>query len=164
MVGANFEAFALLESLSIGNLGVDISTSLYTDGNGGFNTAFEVPEMEAGSQSLILAVGGLQYTQTFTVQSSTTTSEVDDYSPAPRKFEVRRAVRPLEDNLIRVFYFDNGTKQWSFYDPQPGLDYFNTLTELVEGQVYWMAVREDRTLLIQGSLRTFIAGWNLIVW
>jgi hypothetical protein len=164
MVGANFEAFALLESLSIGNLGVDISTSLYTDGNGGFNTTFEVPEMEAGSQSLILAVGGLQYTQTFTVQSSTTTSEVDDYSPAPRKFEVRRAVRPLEDNLIRVFYFDNGTKQWSFYDPQPGLDYFNTLTELVEGQVYWMAVREDRTLLIQGSLRTFIAGWNLIVW
>ena len=164
MVGANFEAFALLESLSIGNLGVDISTSLYTDGNGGFNTAFEVPEMEAGSQSLILAVGGLQYTQTFTVQSSTTTSEVDDYSPAPRKFEVSRAVRPLEDNLIRVFYFDNGTKQWSFYDPQPGLDYFNTLTELVEGQVYWIAVREDRTLLIQGSLRTFIAGWNLIVW
>jgi len=162
--GANFESFALVESMSIGNLGVGISTTLYTDENGVFNTTFEVPDMEAGSQSLILTVGGLQYTQTFTVQSSSDASEVDEYSPAPQKYEVTRALRPLENNLVRVFYFDNSTKQWSFYDPQPGLDYFNTLPELVEGQAYWMAVREDQTLIIQGSLRTFIAGWNLIVW
>ncbi|HZA22532.1 MAG TPA: hypothetical protein VFA32_08005 [Dehalococcoidia bacterium] len=98
------------------------------------------------------------------MQSGSATPVVDGYSPAPQKFEVTRALRPLEDNLVRVFYFDNGTKQWSFYDPQPDLDYFNTLTEVVEGRVYWMAVREDQTVLIQGSLHSFIAGWNLIVW
>ena len=162
--GANFEAFAPVDSLSMGNLGVEIPVSLYTDGSGSFSTAFEVPEMDGGTQPLILTVRGLQYTQTFTVQSSTDSPEVADYSPPPQKFDLTRALRPLGDNLVRVFHFDNRTKQWSFYDPQPHLAYFNTLTELVEGQVYWIAVQEDQSPLVQGTFRTFITGWNLIAW
>ena len=162
--GVNFEAFAPVESLRLGNLGVEIPMSLYTDGSGSLSTTFEVPEMDGGNQSLVLTVGGTQFTQIFTVQSSPESTEADDYSPPPQKFELVRALRPLGDNLVRVFYFDNRTKQWSFYDPDPRLAYFNTLTELVEGRAYWIAVAEDQSPLIQGSFRTFIAGWNLVVW
>lgn len=164
LVGANFEAFSPVDSVTIGNLGVNIPASLYTDADGKLNTTFEVPELDSGTQSLILTVRGLQYSQTFAIQSSSNSTEVDDYSLPGRKFEATRALRPLGDNLVRVFYFDNHTKQWSFYDPRPSVQYFNTLTELVEGQPYWIAVHEDQSPLIQGSFRIFIAGWNLMVW
>jgi hypothetical protein len=74
------------------------------------------------------------------------------------------ALWPLGDNLVRVFHFDNATKEWAFYDPRPAFASASTLTELVEGQAYWVEVKTDQTAILGSRIITFIEGWNLIPW
>ena len=162
--GSNFRPFMAVQSLSLGNLGVEIPAGIHTDAAGAFSAAFQVPAADGGAQPLVVQVDGLQYTQSYTVEGDPTLSPADGYTPAPLTVEVAGALRLLEGNLLRIFYFDNATKKWSFYDPRPEVAYFNTLTRLVEGQPYWIGVRRDQTPIIQGSIRSLTAGWNLTVW
>ena len=41
---------------------------------------------------------------------------------------------PLGDRLVRVWYLERATQVWSFYDPDPDVAAFNTLTEVSSGQ------------------------------
>ena len=73
------------------------------------------------------------------------------------------ALEPLEDNLVRMWNFDDVTETWSFFDPRPGFADFNTLT-LVDAQNYWIKVTQDQMVTLNGEARTLSAGWNYIVW
>ena len=68
------------------------------------------------------------------------------------------------DNLVRVWNFNNTTKTWTFFDPRPGLRAASTITELVSGDVYWINVFFDQTLVLNSKQRTVTAGWNLMAW
>ena len=52
------------------------------------------------------------------------------------------AVDSLGDNLVAIFHFDDVGKEWSFYDPRPEFADLNTLTEMVNGEAYWILVSE----------------------
>ena len=71
-------------------------------------------------------------------------------------------ISPLGSNLIRVFNFNNATKNWSFYDPDPALKYINSLNAITPGSVYWIKIRYDTIVNLNGSSRNLYSGWNLV--
>ena len=78
------------------------------------------------------------------------------------------ALAPLGDNMVRVFYFDNATKSWSFYDPRPEFAELNTLAILSPGAPYWVLVRHEQNVTLNFNRQTLSCQggdcWNTIVW
>ena len=79
------------------------------------------------------------------------------------------AVEDLGENLVRIFHFNTSSKVWTFYDPRPGFEGLNTLTELAAGQPYWILVSENvENVVLNGRTRnlTCVGGdcWNQEVW
>ena len=79
------------------------------------------------------------------------------------------ALSEVSDNLVRVFHFNNSTKVWTFYDPRPEFEGLNTLTELANGQPYWILVSAaQENVVMNGKTRdlTCVGGdcWNQEVW
>ena len=79
------------------------------------------------------------------------------------------AVEELSDNLVRIFYFNDDNKEWMFFDPRAEFAELNTLTELANGQPYWVLVSEDqKNVVLNGKTRnlTCVGGdcWNQLVW
>ena len=76
------------------------------------------------------------------------------------------ALEDLGDRLLRVFHYNNDTKQWAFYDPE--LEDLNTLSFMVAGETYLVLVVETTEAVLNGTLRnvTWFEGncWNQIVW
>ena len=65
---------------------------------------------------------------------------------------------------MRVFHFDNTTKEWTFYDPRPTFADSNTLEELVLGDAYFIKENNDQVAVLNGKEHRLIAGWSLIGW
>ena len=82
-------------------------------------------------------------------------------TPAPRTSDL---LELLTGNLLRVWAFEEASGGWLYYDPAPEFTFQNTLTTLVQGQLYFIIVREDQALRLNGRQRTLSAGWNLIHW
>ena len=79
------------------------------------------------------------------------------------------AVMDLGDSVVRIFHFNTASKVWTFYDPRPEFDGLNTLTELANGQPYWILVSENvENVVLNGRTRnlTCVGGdcWNQLVW
>ena len=68
------------------------------------------------------------------------------------------------DNLERLWHYDNATQAWAFYDPRPEFAAANTVTELVNGTIYWIKVDATVAVILNGKQVTLFAGWNQIVW
>ena len=87
---------------------------------------------------------------------------------------------PLGDNLQWVAHFDNETKKWSVYDPSGAFTLealavpsfvvpssaveIGQLTDLVHGELYFLAVARDVTVQLGGSSRELTAGVNTVNW
>ncbi len=63
-----------------------------------------------------------------------------------------------DDNLVRVWRFDNATQRWEFYDPRPAFEAANNLTAAGAGDIVWVNVNAEQAF--QGG--TLFPGWNLI--
>lgn len=161
LTGSGFKAFATVTSLTLGGLDVVDLSDLHTDAVGGFTIAFVVPETYGGAQPVSAQVGGSRHTTVFNVESGFTAA---DPALLPELVSLASALWPMGENLARIFYFDNATKEWAFYDPHAAFASVNTLTELVEGQAYWFEVKADQTAILGSRIIPFTAGWNLIPW
>ena len=89
---------------------------------------------------------------------------------------IANVLASLAGNLQWAAYFDNGTKQWSVYDPNgsfskdsllmltppgrppPDLSSIGVLTHLVPGRIYWMAMREDQTVALGNNTYALSEG------
>ena len=70
---------------------------------------------------------------------------------------------------MRVFHFNGVDKTWSFFDPRPEFDGLNTLSEMVDGEPYWILISEDvEDVVLNNRTRnlTCVGGdcWNTLVW
>ena len=79
------------------------------------------------------------------------------------------ALDELGDNLKRVFYFHGVDKTWSFFDPRDEFADLNTLTEMIEGEPYWILVSDNvDDVVLNNKTRAFtcVGGdcWNQLVW
>ena len=79
------------------------------------------------------------------------------------------ALEELDDSLVRVFHFNTASKVWAFFDPRDEFADLNTLTELSDGQPYWILISETADgVVLNGQTRdlTCVGGdcWNQLVW
>ena len=163
--GSNLKPFAPVTTLAMENLRLSLLTPANTDADGSFAASFMVPLLENGAYGVTVGVGDEQYMVGFTVTGAVLPEAEPAAAPEPPpSVDLGRALDAMGDNLERVFYFDNTTKRWGYYDPRPAFGRFNTLSRLVKGQAYWFGVKKDQSALVDGGIRTFYGGWNLIAW
>ena len=96
---------------------------------------------------------------------SNTPTPVPTATP-PAKTPVAQAFQPLGNKLVRVFYFQNSTKSWLWYDPAtPDV---STLAEMELGKSYWILVTETVSFELHGHTRKLTCAngncWNLFPW
>ncbi|MFQ6028439.1 MAG: IPT/TIG domain-containing protein [Dehalococcoidia bacterium] len=174
VTGSSYKAFVPISSVKISGIPVLTDQTMYTDGDGSLSIKFVVPALENGTFPISVVAGSTSRITTFTVTDGVTSDpETMEAGPVggpprtqwlPARYSAFLSLRPLRNNLTRVFHFDNTTKQWSFYDPQPEFAEVNTLTELVQRQGYWIRVKWDETILLGDKRRELYRGWNLIAW
>jgi hypothetical protein len=167
--GQGFKRFSTVSELEIGDLGVLGGRTI----NIGDRRAFTVenvivPGLDTGVHSVTATVGTGNDRVTANTTFQVTESAVQGVPTA-----VNQAVQPLGDNLVRVFHFNNNTKEWTFFDPRPEFQQASTLEQFVEGQPYWIRVEESQTVQLGGEQRNLTCVnpgtpqedcWNLIVW
>ncbi len=119
-----------------------------------------VPGLEPGVTALTVNVDGLSATAIFEVTDSGEAGGVST--------PILEGLEPLGEILDRVFYFNNSTKEWSFYDPRSAFADVNTLIRLVEGEIYWLKVTEDSRTTLNSRFRNLLCFeedcWNLLIW
>jgi hypothetical protein len=160
--GTNFPGFTTSSMLSVGIVSVLPLPAPATDRDGSFSASFIVPQLPLGAQVVSAVAGGVSALASFTVEASLVTPTPTPIPPA----EPAKALAPLvaADNLLRVWTFDNSTKEWSFFDPRPVFAAANTIKELVTGRVYWINVESNQTSTLNGKERSLFAGWNIVAW
>ena len=120
--GVNFPAFATVAVMEIGGVDVRPVPAPATSINGDFESTVLVPQLELGNQTISVRVSSTTIT-TFLELATATVSR----APADM-------FASLGDRLVRVWYLERSTQVWSFYDPDPDVAAFNTLTEVSSGQ------------------------------
>ena len=140
--------------------------NLNTDRNGDVTiTGIVVPYSEPGFYPVKIEVGTGSSPQIAIVQLEI----LAEPTTAGTATAVADALAPLDGSLVRVFHFNNSTKVWTFYDPRPEFEGLNTLTELADGQPYWILVSAaQENVVMNGKTRdlTCVGGdcWNQEVW
>ena len=156
-----FSLFESKISVKIGSVTVNVPDGTVTDRDGAIGgLEVIVPSLDAALYTVQLTVG-----ETVTIGELTVVEETAAGVPAP----LPGAMEELGDNLARVFYFNGVDKIWSFFDPRPDFADLNTLTDMVEGQPYWILVSEgaeDVVLNNKSRTLTCVGGdcWNQLVW
>ena len=164
--GSKLRPYTAVGSLTMGNLKMRTTANVYTDADGSFAATFVVPLLEDGLYGVTAEVGDVRYSAAFTVVGSGVSKAEPPPVPAEpsRSIALVGALRPLGDTLVRVFHFDRELRKWSFYDPRPIFAKNVDLLELVEGEIYWVEVVSGQQVVLDGEMRTFYRGWNLISW
>ena len=120
-----------------------------------------IPGLDPGVYSVVINVGG-----TIAIGEISVLAE-SSARGAPA--ELPGAVENLGDSLVAIFHFDDVGKEWSFYDPRPEFSDLNTLTEMVNGEAYWILVSETvEDAVLNNKVRSLTCRgsdcWNLEVW
>lgn len=162
--GIGFPGFSTMTIANIGNLSVLPGPPPRTLEDGELSILVLVPHLDLGVQVVRLTVGGVSSVATFTIVEPDPTPTVPP-TPTPLPIvDAATALEPLSGSLVRVWSFDNATKEWSYYDPRPVFASTVTVTQLVRGQIYWIKVNEAQTVILNGSERILYLGWNLLAW
>ena len=138
-----------LSVLTIG--GTDVRSGVFTsDTEGVLTTSFIVPGV-TGLNIVTVSIGG----ETVSTSIAVLAAE----APATTAPETIFAdIIANDDNLVRVWRFDNATHGWEFYDPRPAFEAANTLAKSGAGDIVWVNVITEQAF--QGG--TLLPGWNLV--
>ena len=148
---AGFPPSSGLSVLTIG--GVDVRSGVVTsDTEGGLTTSFIVPGV-TGSNIVTVTIGAETASAPITVLAAKAPS-----AAATDPETIFADVIANNDNLIRVWRFDDVTQGWEFYDPRPAFEAANSLASSVAGDTLWVNVTTEQAF--QGA--TLFPGWNLI--
>ena len=129
----------------------ETSLGVNTDDNGSFPaTSVLVPGLDDGTIIVRVTVSGITATELLEIVPT----PVITTKPSADVFADLIAM----DNLIVVWYFDNDTKGWSFYDPRPAVAAAVDLNEVSSGDIVWIQITADQEF--QGEMLK--AGWNQI--
>ena len=161
LMAAGMPVYASVDQIKIGGRVISSGLNFNTDRVGAVTAeGITVPGLDPGTYSVemeindIVAIGSI---------------DVLPEGPAGIASALPGAVTNLGDKLVRVFHFNGVDKTWSFYDPRADFADLNTLTEMIEGEPYWMLVSEgmdDVVLNNKTRMFTCVGGdcWNQLVW
>jgi hypothetical protein len=140
ITGSNFKGFSTLSEIKVGGQNVLPAPAPVTDRQGNFEVQVQVPLLGVGSHTATVADGDANRgTESFSVVA---TVEVTVTDPA--------VIFELGDRLIRVWYLERATQVWSFYDPDPDVAAFNTLTDVSSGQNVSIIISSGESVEFQG--------------
>jgi hypothetical protein len=162
--GRGFPPNVIVSNTRAGNINVSRSPAPATDDNGAFLSYFSMPVFSPGFQTVSVTVEGLEGATFFDVLAGT---PVIQPLPTPPPSSVPTdALKALTvgNDLVRVWTFDNGTKRWEFFDPRPAFSSANTIETMVPGRIYWLQLRRDRSVALNGKVASLFDGWNLHTW
>ena len=120
-----------------------------------------IPGLDPGVYSVVINVDGTIAIGEVSVLAESSAAGAPAMLPG--------AVENLGDSLVAIFHFDDVGKVWSFYDPRPEFSELNTLTEMVNGEAYWILVSETvEDVVLNNKVRSLTCRgddcWNLEVW
>ena len=148
---AGFPPSSGLSVLTIG--GADVRSGVVTsDTEGRLTTSFTVTGV-TGSNIVTVTIGA-ETVSTLIVVLAAKAPAVAAMDPET----IFADVIANDDNLVRVWRFDNATQRWEFYDPRPAFEVANTLAKSRAGDIVWVNVTAEQAF--QGG--TLFPGWNLI--
>ena len=161
LTAGNMKVYTAVDYVEIGGTRQE-NPGVNTDRDG--NVTVEdvlIPGLDPGVYSVVINVDG-----TIAIGEINVLAES---SAAGAPAELPGAVESLGDNLVAIFHFDDVGKEWSFYDPRPEFADLNTLTELVNGEAYWILVSESvEDVVLNNKVRSLTCRgddcWNLEVW
>ena len=158
LTGSGFRHYVPVQSAKFGDIDVSPGHGEPTDTIGEFSFDFLVPKLVVGQHTLWVTVAGVTAIAIF----ETTESGVTPGAVMP----VALAMESLGHRLLRVFHFNNDTKEWSFLDPELGG--LNTLSFMVAGETYLVLVDQTTEAVLNGKARNLTClgsnCWNQIVW
>ena len=103
---------------------------------------------------MTVKIGGTEVSTSLTVLAAKAPAAAATDAPA----EIFADVIANDDNLVRVWRFDNATQGWEFYDPRPAFESANTLEKSGAGDIVWVNVTAEQAF----QSTTLFPGWNLI--
>ena len=173
VTGTNFRAFRTITDVTIGVLTI-LGSSETTDSDGGFTITGVLPVLPPGVKVVSSTVGGVKSFSSFNVLEpdvppTPTFAPTPAPTPTPAP-SIGLATLISDENLVRVWHFDPSDQDtppsfgWALYDPRPIFALANTVTRLTTGKFYWMSVKENRTVTLNGKERVLFAGWNPVSW
>ena len=154
-----FKTFSTVSSLQLGDLDVRPAPVPFTDQNGTFSVDIRVPQLNTGAQTVKATVSGTTASVSFTVTDTAATATSVPASAEQDTATVFASIIDNDDNLVRVFRFDNETQGWAFFDPRPAFASANDLTTAAGGDILWVRVNNAQDF----SGLSLFGGWNLIV-
>ena len=146
--GMNFPAFAAVAVMEIGGVDVRPVPAPATSIDGDFEATVLVPQKELGNQTVSIRVSQTTITTFLELVTGTVSRAPADVFAS------------LGDRLVRVWYLDRATQVWSFYDPDPDVAAFNTLTEVSSGQNVSIIISSGANIGFQD--KTLYPGTNPI--
>ena len=139
VTGMNFRGLASVTNVTIAGQDVTPAGNVNADRNGTFTvTGVVVPLLNPNRYVVKVTAGGEEAIGYLTVST-----EVASNAPAD-------VFASLGDRLLRVWYLDRATQEWSFYDPAPEFAAFNSLTEVHSGQVVQIIISDGDPVDFQG--------------
>ncbi len=172
ITGENFPAYSAVSDARVRKIPVLESTTQRTDKDGRFVYTIFVPLFAPGVQTISATVGEVTADAPFTVSLEPPAATLPSAVEIPQTVERAPAIAPAQamepliqdENLVRVWNFDNETKTWTFFDPRPAFSDVNTLKNMVTGQVYWLRVNSVQLAVLNGNQVSLYQGWNLVPW
>ncbi|MEC8856744.1 MAG: hypothetical protein VX664_05050 [Chloroflexota bacterium] len=162
--GEGFPTNVLISNVRAGNINVSNSLSPSTDNNGNSVSYFAMPVFVPGVQSVAVTAGGITSVIGFTVLEGAPVSHLLP-TPKPSTLPADALASLIQrEDLIRVWNFDNSTKNWEFFDPRPAFINANTIKIMVPGRIYWLRMNRVQTATLNGKAVKLISGWNLVPW
>ena len=149
--GENFAGFTQVTKIEISGRNATPTPAPVTDTWGAVSVSnVVVPQLTPGRYAVRVTVGDDMATEFLEIVATPVVTTMTS--------EEAFADLVAADNLIVVWYFDNDTKGWSFYDPRPEVAAAVDLTMVNTGDNVWIQITADQ--MFQGEMRT--AGWNLV--
>ncbi len=164
VAGKGFSPNAVISSSRAGDINVLSSPAPVTDEDGNLLTFFTMPVFLPGVQTVAITVDGLTGNGVFTAIEGAAVVQALPTLPPPSLPADALASLTQGENLLRVWTFNNGSKTWEFFDPRPAFVNANTINTMVPSYIYWLQLKRNQAVSLNGRMVSLFEGWNLVPW
>ncbi len=152
--GTNFRARSTIQKVTIGGESVINAPAPVALRDGSIEFVADVPFVGTGTHTVVVEDGAQN--------TASVSLTITDEPAAPVITDPAELFAPLGDRLVRVWYLERSTQVWSFYDPDPDVAAFNTLTEVSSGQNVSIIISSGESVEFQGMPLPLYQGTNPI--